>query len=80
MNSRRIINNVTPKEGFSNMFELTYTWNKDERGNNSCVTQSESFLVDGENLIFESDKSFKRICRILGVSGKRLIQELRNRI
>tara|TARA_R110002012_G_scaffold99757_2_gene237899 strand:- start:323 stop:565 length:243 start_codon:yes stop_codon:yes gene_type:complete len=80
MNSRRLINNVTPKDGFNNMFDLTYTWNKDSRGNDICSTLTDSFMVKGDDLIFESEKSFKKVCRILGLSKKGLIEELKSRI
>jgi len=80
MNSRRFINNVLPKVGFSNMYELIYTHNCDSRNNNSCSTHTESFLVSGNNIFFESDESLKNVCSILDISKNDLIQELKSRL
>ena len=80
MNSRRFINNVLPKVGFSNMYELIYTHNCDSRNNNSCSTHTESFLVSGESIVFESNDTLKKVCKILDVSKECLIKELKRRL
>jgi hypothetical protein len=52
MNTRRKINNIVPKEGFENMYDVYYSMNKDKRGNYQCVEHVESIIYKDGKLQF----------------------------
>jgi hypothetical protein len=54
------------------MYELIYTYNSDKRNNYSCITWKESFIITNESIVFDSEETLKKICRILKVSRKNL--------
>jgi len=73
MNSRRIINNIVRKEGYSDMFEIIYTHNKDMRLNNFCLTITETCIYNNGEIKFYDKTRLQKMSRILNTSQKELI-------
>ena len=73
MNSRRKINNIIRKEGYSDMFEIIYTHNKDMRSNNFCLTITETCKYNNGQIKFYDKTRLQKMSRILNTSQKELI-------
>ena len=73
MNSRRKIKNIIKKEGYNDMFEIIYTHNKDMRGNNFCVTMTETCKYNNGTIQFYDKTRLQKMSRILNTSQKELV-------